>query len=92
MCLAPGHELDDLLFRPAAVVAIRRGQKSAMSAMLAVQVDDIRIGRQLRFRLRPQHNERVIAGMNNQRGNRDSIENARGASTPGSFTMTYWPA
>ena len=72
------------LFRPATVVvriAVASADECAVSAVGRLDECDIRIAQDPFARLGPQANERVVGGMNDQRGDGDPVDYVRGSGS-----------
>src|ERR1035438_7394183 len=62
------HKRDGLALRPAAVVSIGLSQEGAMTAMLRLEIGDVRIPPQFLASFGQHANERIVVGMQNERG------------------------
>src|SRR5437588_7506201 len=73
-------KLHDLAFCPAAIVgmiAVRLAQESAVAAVIGFNEGDIRIREDAPSRFRLNADERIIRGMNDERGYSNSIDHVR---------------
>src|SRR6267142_456055 len=60
------EELDDLLFRPAAIIAIGMSKKGAVAAVVGFQQCNVRIGQYLFAGFWKQPDEGIVRGMDHQ--------------------------
>src|SRR5271165_5556576 len=73
------EEFDDLPLRPAAVVAVRLGQKAAVAAVPGLDELYVAIGQQPGAARGRDGDEGIVLGMDHQGGHRDALDERRGA-------------
>src|SRR5262249_1447988 len=71
------EEVDDLAFRPAAIISIGLGEKRTMAAMPGFKQGNVRVAGNLRSGFRQEPDEWIVRCMDHQSRQRDLVDDAR---------------